>query len=147
MQALTDLLKSERGLLGLALLIAATVLTALGHMSIDQWQTFSMVVFGTYVAGKTASGVAYALTSRPEAMAPESKLDAAAKLAAELLPMLMPKPSAAAPVPFPASVPEPNHEASDAKADVPAEAPAETAGDEPNADDVDTDPIRKRAVL
>jgi hypothetical protein len=135
MQALTDLFKSERGLLGLALLVAATVLTALGHMSIDQWQTFSMVVFGTYVAGKTASGVAYALTSRPEAMAPESKLDAAAKLAAELLPMLMPKPSAAAPVPFPASVPEPNREA-----------PAAEAA-EPSADDVDTDPIRKRAVL
>lgn len=147
MQALTDLFKSERGILGLALLVAATTLTALGHMSIDQWQTFSMVVFGTYVAGKTASGVAYALTSRPEAMAPESKLDVAAKIAAELLPMLLPKPAApaTAPAPFPASVPEPNHAAPEAP-----EAPSDGDdgdADAPASDDVDTDPIRKRAVL
>lgn len=106
-------------------------------MSIDQWQTFSMVVFGTYVAGKTVSGVAYAITSRPEAMAPESKLDVAAKLVADLLPTLMPAAPRAAEAPiavgFPTDVPEPT--------------PAPEAAAEPSADDVDTNPQRKPAVL
>jgi hypothetical protein len=137
MQALKDLLKSERGLIGLALLIGATTLTALGRMSVDQWQTYSMVIFGTYVAGKTVSGVAYAITSRPEAMAPEGKMDALAKLAADLLPLLIPPAPAAAP--FPAAVPMPTSAADDFA----------TAGaaDAPSPDDVDTDRQRKPAVI
>ena len=53
MNGLTDLFKSERGIIGLALLIGATVLTGIGAMSIDRWEHYSLWVFGIYVAGKT----------------------------------------------------------------------------------------------
>lgn len=73
MGALTDLLKSERGLFALVLIIAATVLTALGSMTVDAWRDFSLYIFGVYVAGKSLTG-AVALfkggTSEPETGAP-----------------------------------------------------------------------------
>ncbi len=140
MQALKDLLKSERGLIGLALLIGATTLTALGRMTVDQWQTYSMVIFGTYVAGKTVSGVAYAITSRPEAMAPEGKMDALAKLAADLVPLLIPQ----AP-PFPAAVPMPTSPLE--RRPTPDDFATAGAAEEPSPDDVDTDRQRKPAVI
>lgn len=56
MGAITDLLKSERGLFALALVIAATVLTALGTMTIDAWRDFTLYIFGIYVTGKTVTG-------------------------------------------------------------------------------------------
>lgn len=41
------------------LIVAATVLAALGKMTVDNWQTFAQVIFATYIAGKTVtSGVA-----------------------------------------------------------------------------------------
>lgn len=73
MGALTDLLKSERGFFALALVIASTVLTALGQMSIDMWKEFNLYIFGIYVTGKSLTG-AVALfkggSSEPESPAP-----------------------------------------------------------------------------
>lgn len=56
MNALRDLLGSERGFFALLLVIASTVLAALGKMTIDQWQSFAIWIFGIYVGGKTVTG-------------------------------------------------------------------------------------------
>lgn len=57
-----DLFKSERGIILLLLLVASTVLTAIGRMTVDQWTTFNEIVFGAYVVGKSATGVAAIIT-------------------------------------------------------------------------------------
>lgn len=56
MGAIKDLFASERGFFALILVIAATVLTALSQMTVDQWRDFSMTIFGIYVGGKTITG-------------------------------------------------------------------------------------------
>src|SRR5882724_9998058 len=56
MGAITDLFKSERGLLAVAILIAATVLCGTHQLTVDQWTAFVQWVFGIYVAGKTVTG-------------------------------------------------------------------------------------------
>lgn len=65
MGALTDLWKSEKGLLCLFLIIAATVLASLGRMPIEMWYEFAWAVFATYVVGKTATGVASIIKGKP----------------------------------------------------------------------------------
>ncbi len=64
MGAITDLANSERGLLAVLLVIAATVLTAVGQMTIASWQSFVQIIFGTYVAGKTVTGAAMLIAQR-----------------------------------------------------------------------------------
>ena len=54
---LTDILKGERGLYAIALTIASTVLTALGRMTIDQWQNFNLYLYGIFATVKTATTV------------------------------------------------------------------------------------------
>lgn len=54
---LTDILKGERGLYAIALTIASTVLTALGNMTIDQWQNFNLYLYGIFATAKTATTV------------------------------------------------------------------------------------------
>ena len=56
MGAITDLWKSERGLLAVLIIVAASVLAGLGKMTIDGWQTFVTGIFITYAAGKTVTG-------------------------------------------------------------------------------------------
>lgn len=56
MGAIADLLKSERGITMLALIIAATVLTGMGLLSIDRWVDYTKWVFAIYVSGKTVTG-------------------------------------------------------------------------------------------
>jgi len=63
MGAITDLLKSERGILALALIAAATVLCGLHQMTTDQWTTVVQWVFVTYAAAKTITGAAQIVTS------------------------------------------------------------------------------------
>lgn len=58
MQAIKDLLKSERGLFALVLVAAATTLCVLDKMTIDAWREMSLYIFGIYVGGKTISGTA-----------------------------------------------------------------------------------------
>lgn len=67
MTAIKDLFSSERGFFALTIVIAATVLTALTRMTIDQWTTFVELIFGTYVGGKTVtSAVALLKGATPE---------------------------------------------------------------------------------
>lgn len=55
MGAISDLWNSERGLLTILILVAATVLVIFGRMTIEQWLAFVQVIMGIYVAGKTVS--------------------------------------------------------------------------------------------
>lgn len=65
MNALKDLFASERGLLAVALIAAATVLAALGHMSEAAWREFAVWIFGIYVGGKSLTSAALALKPAP----------------------------------------------------------------------------------
>lgn len=56
MGAITNLWKSERGLLAILLIISATVLAGLNRMSIEAWREFALYVFGIYAAGRTLTG-------------------------------------------------------------------------------------------
>lgn len=56
MGALSDLWKSERGLVGFAIIAAATVLFALGRLSSEQWTSIVQWTFASYVAGKSITG-------------------------------------------------------------------------------------------
>jgi hypothetical protein len=56
--AATDLAKSEKGLLALALIIAATILAAIGKLTWPETLDFYKWIFYAYVAGKTIQGVA-----------------------------------------------------------------------------------------
>jgi hypothetical protein len=63
--AIVDLWKSERGLIAVALILAATVLTALSVLTPerwDQWSTFVKWIFVTYTAGKTITGAVSLVT-------------------------------------------------------------------------------------
>lgn len=60
MKVLKDLLSSEKGIFCLALIIAASVLTALGHMTVEQWTAYTQIIAGIYVGGKAIQGAAAA---------------------------------------------------------------------------------------
>jgi|GEM_PF-6378622 len=65
MGALTDLWRSERGLLAVLIIIAASVLTGLGSMPVAEWQTFVTGIFVAYAAGKTVTGAVEILKGKP----------------------------------------------------------------------------------
>jgi hypothetical protein len=73
MGAFTALLNSEKAVIGGLLTIAATVLTALGHMTVADWTTYTQWIFGIYVVGKTLQGgstvIASAIAAKPVAPA------------------------------------------------------------------------------
>lgn len=79
MDALKSILSNEHSLFGLLLIVAATVLTALGIMPVAQWTSYSQWIFGIYVGGHTAISVGSAFAGRPAA-AP-TVVAAAAKVA------------------------------------------------------------------
>lgn len=56
MGAITDILKSERGIVTLGLMVAATVGLLTDRLTTDQWVTYTQWLFVTYVAGKTVTG-------------------------------------------------------------------------------------------
>jgi len=56
--ALKDLWASERGIVAIALIGAATVLAGMSVISADQWLDYSKWIFVTYVAGKTVTTAA-----------------------------------------------------------------------------------------
>jgi hypothetical protein len=56
MGAIADLWKSERGLLAVLIIVAASVLAGLDKMAVADWQTFVMGIFIAYAAGKTVTG-------------------------------------------------------------------------------------------
>lgn len=75
MGAITDLWKSERGLLAVLLVATAGVLAGLGHMTTLEWTEFAKWIFVTYTAGKTVTGafqIAKGGTADPERPALQS---------------------------------------------------------------------------
>jgi hypothetical protein len=48
MDGLWKLLSSEHGIFGILLIVAATVLCALGVMSVADWKGFAQVIFATF---------------------------------------------------------------------------------------------------
>ncbi len=79
MGALTDLWRSERGLLAVLIIIAASVLAGLGSMPVAEWQTFVTGIFVAYAAGKTLTGAVEILKGRPADSTPkveDAKVDA-----------------------------------------------------------------------
>jgi hypothetical protein len=88
MDGIKALLNSEKGLICVALIIGSTVLTAVGKLTVEQWQTYTTWIFGTYVVGKTVQGVAaakYAVDPEPT-MADKLVTAIAPHLAANLKP-------------------------------------------------------------
>ncbi len=72
MGAIKDLLNSERGIVALALIVAATVLCAIGSISTQQWLDYSTWIFTTYAAAKTITGAIVAAKAAP-ALSPASE--------------------------------------------------------------------------
>jgi hypothetical protein len=67
MGALTNFWHSEKGLAGAVLIVAATVLVALGYMTVEAWDGYTKWIFGIFVAGKTVQGaVATVATKKTE---------------------------------------------------------------------------------
>jgi hypothetical protein len=64
MDVLKNLLSSEHGFIGVVLIAGATILASLGHMTIDQWTSYSQIIFATYVGGHAAISVAGSIASR-----------------------------------------------------------------------------------
>jgi hypothetical protein len=69
MSAITDLFKSERGILTILLVIAAGILAGLGRIPSADYLTYSKWIFVTYTAGKSVTGAVQILkggTADPE---------------------------------------------------------------------------------
>lgn len=64
MNVIKDYLGSEKGVMALALLIAATVLAALGHLEIDAWIDYSKWIFGFFSVGTGLRAIGTGLGSR-----------------------------------------------------------------------------------
>jgi len=69
MGAITDLWKSERGLVAIALIAAATVGLATARIPPDQWIDYTKWIFVTYAAAKTVTGSVAMLKSVPDTAA------------------------------------------------------------------------------
>ena len=85
MGAILDLWKSERGLIAVALIAAATTLCGLSVITVDQWLDYTKWIFVTYATAKTITGAVGIATSQP-------KTDPAASLPAvwqQIEPLIM----------------------------------------------------------
>jgi hypothetical protein len=82
MGALTDLWKSERGLLTALILIAAGILAGLAVLTADQWMDFTKFIFVTYVSGKTVTGTVQILRGSAVQPSPEARQATPAEVAA-----------------------------------------------------------------
>lgn len=71
MGALTDLWKSERGLIAALLIVAATVLAAMGQMTFAEWREYTLYIFGTYAVAKTVTGAMQIWKGSPDVTADE----------------------------------------------------------------------------
>jgi hypothetical protein len=74
MSVATDLF---REIFAISLIIAATILAALGKMATDQWMSFAQIIFGSYVIGKTATSVTDLMTAHKRAVPITSVLPSA----------------------------------------------------------------------
>ena len=58
MDAVLAMLKSRKALVAVLLIIGATVLVAIGDMSVDQWIDIIKWLYGLFVAGNVGSKIA-----------------------------------------------------------------------------------------
>lgn len=63
-QGFKDLLSSEHGLFGILIMICATVLVALGRLTVDQWVGFAEWIFTAYAGAHGLVAVAGAIESK-----------------------------------------------------------------------------------
>jgi hypothetical protein len=63
-QVITNFLGSEKAMAAFVVLIAATIFTFTGKMSIAEWKEIALWVLGIYTAGKTVQGAASALVGK-----------------------------------------------------------------------------------
>lgn len=66
MQGAFDLAESERGVFSIAVVLAATVLVALGKITGDLWVTIVQWIAITLVASKTISGAVETIARKPQ---------------------------------------------------------------------------------
>ena len=66
MGAILDLWKSERGLVAVALIAAATTLCGLGIIPVEQWLDYTKWIFVTYAAAKTVTGAVGIASAQPK---------------------------------------------------------------------------------
>lgn len=101
MGAIKDLWQSERGLIMVALVAAATTLTGLGIITTDQWLNYTQWLFVTYVTAKTVTGAVAIVKAAPSA-SPAPDVGA---ILLDLLAKLAPRPAVAVPEPTAATPP------------------------------------------
>ena len=70
MDALKNLFSNEHGFVMLLLIIGATVLTAVGKMTVDQWTTYSQWIFGIFMGGHAVMSAADSISSARASAAP-----------------------------------------------------------------------------
>ena len=64
-QVLANFLGAEKAVASFVVFAAATVLVALGKLSVADWKEMSLWVLGIYVGGKTIQGAASSLVKDP----------------------------------------------------------------------------------
>jgi hypothetical protein len=60
MSVVKNFINSEKAIVCLGLIVAASVLTALNHMTIAEWREYTTWIAGIYVGGKSLQGAAAA---------------------------------------------------------------------------------------
>lgn len=58
LNGLRGLLDSKKAVVGGLLVVGATILVALGKMSVEDWKNYTQVLFVTYAGAETANGIA-----------------------------------------------------------------------------------------
>lgn len=74
MGAISDLWKSERGLVAITLILAISVLTALGSFTNLQWLDYTQWLATVYIGSKTVTGAVQLLKSTPPLAPPVESL-------------------------------------------------------------------------
>jgi len=69
MDAIKNLFSNEHGLIMLLLIAGATVLAAVGKMTIDQWTNYSQWIFGIFMGGHAVMSAANSISNGKAAAA------------------------------------------------------------------------------
>jgi len=67
LQVIKNFANSEKAIASGVLVIASTVMVALGKMTVAEWQSYTQVLLGIYVGGKTIQGGISAATGHKAA--------------------------------------------------------------------------------
>lgn len=95
MQAIKDLFGSEKGFVAFSLLVAATVLTGIGKMTVDQWTGFCEWISVAFFGSHALQTVGLALAKRPVAPSVATSPSAVGGTTNVIVPPADPSPSPA----------------------------------------------------